>query len=225
LLTLLAMLVVTPVLETTSATRLLFGVLFTLVFLASLPVIFTDRRLRLAALLLGVPTVVGVWTGYILPGLPRLPLAVGFHILAAVFFGFTIAAILRGIHREKDVSAEAISAALCGYILTGVVFGHLYTLVELLAPASFTGEGFAEPKSDERHHLLLTYFSFITLTTTGYGDITPRGALARGLAMAEAIVGQFYIAVLVADLIGKRVSQVLTPRKDGTGEPPPTPPG
>jgi voltage-gated potassium channel Kch len=62
---------------------------------------------------------------------------------------------------------------------------------------------------NEDRYFLLAYFSLVTLATVGYGDITPATELARSLAVVEAIVGQFYIAVLIADLIGKKLSQAV----------------
>jgi hypothetical protein len=64
-------------------------------------------------------------------------------------------------------------------------------------------------------HFQLTYFSFVTLTTVGYGDITPAREGPRGLAVVEAMVGQFYVAVLLGELIGKRVSHALEDRPKG----------
>jgi hypothetical protein len=211
LFSLLGLVVLFPVLGATADTRLLLHVFASLVFIAALVVVFAQRPLRVVAGLLGVPTLVGLWTGYFLPGVPRLPLGVGFHLLAAVFFAFTVGVILRDVYREKGVTVDSVYGAFCGYFLTGLAFGHLYNVVELLAPGSFQGEGFAAGMADEQRHYLLTYFSFITLATVGYGDITPHGNAARGLSVVEAITGQFYIAVLVAELIGRRVSQAFAP--------------
>ena len=209
LFTLLGLVVFVPLCAGRTDTRFLMHFLLSLVFLAALVAVFSHHRLRIIAALLGIPTVVGLWTGYFLPGVPRVALAVSFHLIAAAFFAFTIGVILRDIHRETDVTTDSVYGAFCGYLLAGLMFSHLYNVVELLQPGSFRGEDFAAAMSDERRHFLLTYFSFITLTTVGYGDILPGSNAARGLAAVEAIVGQFYIAVLVAELIGKRVSQAL----------------
>src|SRR5690348_14459845 len=173
LLTLLLLLVVYPLLRGLAGTRLLFDALLTLVFLAAFPVVFAERRPRLPALLLGVPTVVGAWTGYALPGLPRLPLVAGFHLLAALFLALAVLSILRGIFRGRTVTAESLCGALCGYVLVGVAFGHLYSLLETVSPGSFHGsEGLGSQLQDEEGcHFLLTYFSLVTLTTLGYGQI------------------------------------------------------
>jgi hypothetical protein len=214
LVTLILLLVLYPVLRGLAGTRLLFDALLTLVFLATFPVVFAERQLRLPALLLGVPTVVGAWTGYALPGLPRPPLVAGFHLLAALFLALAVLSILRGIFRGGTVTAESIYGALCGYVLVGVAFGDLYCLLETINPGSFHGsEGLASQLQDEEGcHFLLTYFSLVTLTTLGYGQIAPASDAARGLAVVEAILGQFYIGVLIAELISLRVSQAVSGR-------------
>src|SRR5262249_47876556 len=133
------LLVVDPVLRGIPGTRPLGDALLTLVFLASFPVVFTRSRLRLPALALGVVTraralgvvrVAGVGTGSAPPGLPRPPLVLGFHLAAALFGALTVGTILRDIFRAEGVSADGIYGALCGYLLVGVVFGHLYCVVE-----------------------------------------------------------------------------------------------
>lgn len=211
---LIALIVLFPLLRSARGTRVLLDAVIALVFLVSIVNVFTTPLLRVAAIVLAVPTLVGVATGYLLPGVPRVELATGLHLLAATYFGFTIGVILRGFRRESGVSADAVYGAFCGYMLLGLAFGHLYCVAELLQPGSFRGDDFGKP-SDDGHHFLLTYFSFLTLTTVGYGDITPGSDPARGLAVVEAIAGQFYLAVLVAELIGKRVSQAFSPPAGG----------
>jgi voltage-gated potassium channel len=224
LVTLITLLVVYPLLRDAFGGRLLSDVLTALVFIAALVVIFNDPPFRLVALVLGIPTVVGAWVGYFLPALPRLPFDVGFHLVAALFFGFTVVAILRTIHREKTVSADSVHGAFCGYLLVGLLFGHLYRCLETLFPGSFHGNEIlaAHLQDEERRHFLLVYFSFITLTTVGYGDITPASEATRGLAVIEAVLGQFYLAVLIGELIGKRVSQVLSDQQASPPNPPST---
>jgi hypothetical protein len=170
-----------------------------------------QHRRGLVALLLGVPAVVGIWTNYVLPGIPRLPVVCAFHVLAPLFLGFTLASILRTVHGEEKVSAESIYGALCGYLLIGLAFGHLYCLVQTIEAKSFNGsaEFMTQLQHEDRQYFLLAYFSFTTLTSVGYGDITPGRDIARALAVLEALLGQFYIAVLIGELIGKRVAQVL----------------
>jgi flagellar biosynthesis protein FliR len=110
------------------------------------------------------------------------------------------------------VTNDTISGAVCGYLLMGVVFGFLYGIIALLYPGSFIVAGKTiqpEPSSFDYHHEIinLIYYSFVTLATVGYGDITPASAPARALAMIEAGAGQFYVAILIARLVSIRYSR------------------
>jgi hypothetical protein len=204
--------IIYPLLRSAFSTRLLLDVLLTIVFAAAFFMVFSQGSFRIPALVLGIPTIVGAWIDYVVPGLPRIPLLIGFHVVAALFLGFAVAIVLRTIHKEVSVSADAIYGAICGYLLVGLAFGHLYCLTEALNPGSFhVSEPFSTPSQlDDRHHFMLTYFSFVTLTSVGYGDILPGSGTVRSLAVVEAIFGQFYIAVLIGELIGKRVSQAMS---------------
>jgi hypothetical protein len=213
LVALLLLLVAYPVLRGPVGSPVLFDVLLSAVFLAALGVVFPGPRVRLVALTLGVPTVLGVWAGYALPGFPRRPLEISFHLAAGLFLAFAVATILRGVFRETTVTADSVYGGFCGYVLTGLAFGHAFCLVETLAPGSFSASGALPDRLRDRaeQHFLLSYFSLTTITTAGFGDVTPASDTARALAMVEAVAGQFYIAVLVAELVGKRLAQALPP--------------
>jgi voltage-gated potassium channel Kch len=90
-------------------------------------------------------------------------------------------------------------------------------MVESLNPGSFReSEHVSAPLQEEgRQYFTLAYFSLVTLTSVGYGDIIPGSGIVRSLAVVEAIIGQFYIAVLIGELIGKRVSQAMAGRPSG----------
>jgi hypothetical protein len=217
LVSLVLLLAAYPLLAETPAGRLVFCTLLTAVFVAALPVVFTDRPLRLLAGVLAVPTVTWAWIRYFLPVQPAPPLAVGLHLTAALFLALTVTAILRAVSRRETVSADAIYGAFCGYLLVGVAFSHVYAAIDAVSPTAFEEKvsPAARRRDDERRHFTLLYFSLITLTTVGYGDVTPATAPARGLAVIEAVLGQFYLAVLIAQLIGKWVSQPSPGRGPG----------
>jgi Ion channel len=109
--------------------------------------------------------------------------------------GLGIAALLAAsVLGEGRVDGERICAALCVYLLAGIAFGGFFATLEATAPGSLSG-----PAPIELDDAI--YFSFVTLATLGYGDITPVAAAARALAVLEAVFGQLYLAVLIARLV------------------------
>lgn len=105
----------------------------------------------------------------------------------------------------NNMSANRIVGAICVYLMLGVIWALSYGLLELMIPGSFGGltEGAATLSWSPDW----VYFSFVTITTLGYGDVLPLTFFSRTLAYFEAIVGQFYLAVLVAGLVGAHLTE------------------
>lgn len=116
--------------------------------------------------------------------------------------GFTFSRIARS--GSMQITTNRLIGAGSVYLLLGLGFGVLNMLIEALLPGSFKG---LNPGGDGSVGLDLIYFSFVTMTTLGYGDVTPVRPLAQAMAYMGAVAGQFYIAVLVAGLVGGYVSQ------------------
>ncbi len=131
------------------------------------------------------------------------------ELSASLFVGLAILAAgasLRFALKAESVNREQVAAALSTYLLVGHVFGVCYWQVEQLRAGSFAASGV--PVAAGRLDLpTCVYFSFVTLTTLGYGDIVPLTPTTRGLAVSEAIIGQLYLAVLVARLVAARVTK------------------
>jgi len=125
-------------------------------------------------------------------------------LLRVLFLSLAAGVILRHVLSSRErVTLDTILGAICVYVLIGFSFGIIYHLVELHSPGSFQahdeialGGGALRVRT-----ALFEYFSFVTLSTLGYGDITPVRPLARSLTMFEAMIGQFYIAIIVARLV------------------------
>lgn len=128
--------------------------------------------------------------------------------LAAVV-GFTLVVVLARVLEHRTVTLRSIAAALSGYLLLGIMFTHVFGLVAWLEPPFFADGATADGRA-------LQYFSFTTLTTLGYGDLTAATYAGRGLATFEALLAQVYLVTIVARLVaswhGPRV-----------GGPPPVP--
>ena len=119
---------------------------------------------------------------------------------------------LRGVLKQKAITSETISMSISVYLMLAFTWGLLYVVIFLLQPNAFSIAGLPAPMPG--HHAdsqpllpTLGYFSLITLSTVGYGDITPLTMQARFAAAAEGITGQFYLAILVARLVGMQMSQ------------------
>lgn len=122
------------------------------------------------------------------------------------FLGLTTAGVLARVLRAERVTSRQIEGAVAAYLMIGLLWGFAYTLLELSYPGSFnfsTEAAGADPVESRRE---LAYFSFVTLTTLGYGDVTPRSPSARTLATLEALVGQLYLVILIARLVSLRAN-------------------
>jgi len=122
----------------------------------------------------------------------------------SLFLSIVAIAILFDLFQSKKVSGDTMAGAVCVYLLIALIFSYLYVLVEICSPGSFS---FTQGQA--RMHLWLSkefysffYFSLITMTTVGYGDVTPISKAARTCASLEAILGQVYLTILVARLVG-----------------------
>jgi voltage-gated potassium channel len=118
--------------------------------------------------------------------------------------------ILVDVLAAKQIVFDMICGALCVFVLFGMCWAQVYTLLERVAPGSFAvdfGRYHVDAGADPLAAAgVFTYYSFVTLTTVGYGDIVPSSATARWLVWLEAVFGQFYMAVFVSRLIGLQAS-------------------
>lgn len=125
--------------------------------------------------------------------------------MAAVFCFYlmtTVIALLE-IARPTAIDLNKIMGSICVYLLAGINWAFLYYFAELLHPGSFQGLTITHM---ELRLFELSYYSYVTLSTLGYGDITPVQPIVQTLAIIEALFGQFYIAILVAILVGTHIS-------------------
>jgi hypothetical protein len=128
-----------------------------------------------------------------------------------LFFVFVTWAELHALLRHREITGETISLAVAVYLLLGMCWGILYSVLFLLQPDAFSFGGSPEMAAMLSHHPeeafpIFIYFSMTTLATIGFGDITPLTLQARYAAVAEGITGQFYLTILVARLVGVQIS-------------------
>ena len=178
-----------------SAWKLLFSVMV----LSSIFNVDHNPFVRIVAYILVLPTILFCFLDLIYP----CPLFFILNVLSTTIFLFACtSSILFDVVLRAKVTLETLRGVICAYFMIAFAFGYTFYLVEYLVPGSFRMIGAALSPYDYAHYLSqLFYFSFITLLTIGFGDITPLRSLSQTLTVIEGIIGQFYIAILVARLV------------------------
>jgi uncharacterized membrane protein len=199
LLSILLVFALRPFLEPIVRLSLLSDIFFSLVMLSGIHAVSNRRRDYVLSFSTGIPAVLLSWTSQLLLApVVRVPAA----IFTAAFFALALILILSHVKKQKEVTQDVVMGAVCAYFLIGIVWAYIYFLLESASPGSFS---LTRELSREPVHFI--YYSFITLTTVGYGDILPVSNPARSLAVLEAMMGQMYLAVVMAKLVAVHISQ------------------
>ena len=205
LLMIASLLVIAPLVEEFVHLRLLVDIFWTAVFVSAVYAVSQKKHHLAIGVLLALPMLSSIWISYLLE---HIGLRVFGYLCGAVFFVFTIVQILIFIFKQERVSRDLIVGAVLVYLLMALAWTFIIAILEILHPGSYA---MAQTESGRgTWHFL--YFSFVTITTLGYGDITPVTKLARSLCILEAVMGQIYLVVSVAWLVGMHVSQKMTER-------------
>jgi voltage-gated potassium channel len=117
------------------------------------------------------------------------------------------AGILRFVYRSRRLTADGVFATIVAYLIIAIIFSRLYLLLIAADPASFSLPVAATQRTPHLLQVDLLYYSLVTQCSVGYGDILPVSETARMLAMIQAVVGQFYMAVVVAIFVGMYAAQ------------------
>ncbi|ODR96585.1 hypothetical protein AUC70_15110 [Methyloceanibacter stevinii] len=201
LLLILCLLIVVAPIATSPATAFGIELLFNVVFIAGAYWLARGDSTRWVYLCLTLAALITRW-GALLTGAQWLQVTSATVTLA--WFALSIALIFGELARRRDVDANTIMGAVVAYLLLAVAFAYLYGIIEHIQPGSFAGL----PANTDRAHLgdALIYFSLVTLTTVGCGDIVAVSGPARPLAGLEAACGTLYVAVMIARLVAIEVA-------------------
>ncbi|MGB3555085.1 MAG: ion channel [Jannaschia sp.] len=183
-----------PVAASGLAGTVAFYLFYASIFAVGTWVLTADRPLRAAASASGAAVLVaGIWAG-LGDGAGRAPAV---FLTSIAYHAVFVWVLIRYTFRAREVMTETILAATALYLVIGSGFAAIFATVEWLQPGSFVGPD--GPVSSWQEHL---YFSYVTLTSAGYGDILPRRPVAQAAAVTEAIVGVLYTVILLARLVG-----------------------
>ncbi len=192
-----ALLVLRPVVEEFATRPWLQPLFLTIVMLASVRAVSKDRRHVIVVAVLVLIAAGGEWSRLTDYGLNQV--IPGFAAMMA--FAWIAMVLAQDVFRDRDyISADMIYGGINIYLLVAVAFASAYRVQVLLVPGSING------LSADSSIVDAIYYSFITITTLGYGDVTPISDNARMLASTEAVFGQLYIAVLLAKLVATHIS-------------------
>ena len=176
------------------AERLIRDALLSLILLSGVMAVATDRRPFLVCATVATVAVLVRWGNWIFPTPATLALN---DIAGLSSLGVLCAVLGLKVFRSGTAASDRILGAVALYALIGVVWAEAYQLIDLHSSGSFNGI----QASGSSNHSTWIYFSFVTLTTVGYGDITPVAKAVKSLAIFEALIGQLYPAIVLARLV------------------------
>src|SRR6267378_2775469 len=195
-----------PFVEEVKGGDVIVSILLSLVLLSAVLAVADRKGVFFIALVLAIPAIAGRWINHFRPDLAPPPV---FLVAGLALIAFVVANLLRFVLRAPSVNTEVLCASISAYLMLGLMWTVAYWLVDQVTPG-----GAFSFNTDHGVHSMNGftgfYFSFITLSTVGYGDITPVSRVARWLAAMEAMTGLLYVAVLIARL----VSMYSTPKSN-----------
>lgn len=194
---LILMLIIYPFADKSEGGMLLLGLLNSAVLIASALASSRARRILIIAFTLAVLALVLQWTWII--GRDRDN---GLYLLLVLilFYVFTIGHLLVSVLRPGPVTGNKLHGAISAYLMLGLLWAFLYLLIELISPGCFVNLAVKDQGALVWRQFV--FFSFTTLTTTGYGDIVPVTGHAQSVTILEQVVGVLYVAILIARLAG-----------------------
>jgi hypothetical protein len=185
--------VVPPLVTAGGGRRFTSDVVFALLLVSGVHALGGGRAARMVLMPAAIVTLVLDLGSWFVPVPPTLVLALG--LVSQVLF---LVVVLGLTLRDGPVTGHRLLGGVAAYLLLGVIWAYAYTLVGTISPGAFSG-----PIDVGDGPRALLYFSFVTLTTVGYGDVQPLHPVARSLAMLEAVTGVLYIAILISRLVSQ----------------------
>lgn len=216
--TLLAMIMLAPFIEGTHGGVITRNIINVFVVLSAVAAVGRSLISFLIVLALALPALVLRWLSMTSDATVLVDLALGFDVAV---YATAIALLLRYVFDREVMTSDRLWGAAAAYLMIGLLWSFLFAIVDRIHPGSFSVRGAIAAL--ELHDLI--YFSFSSLTTTGFGDIVPVGRIAKTVATLQVIIGQLFIAILIAKLVGVYPAAIqqtkpesLDPREQGDGE-------
>jgi hypothetical protein len=195
---LVLLLLIYPLVDDRLLPKLLVGVLNMVILIAGAFASSRKRRTLMIAFGLALPASLLHWMSIVAPS---RAIDLMLCTTMAMFYVFTIAYVLGSVLQPGPVTGAKLHGAIAAYIMLGFLWTFIYVGIDHLTSGAFTFTGGCDAGRPLEWREFV-FFSFVTLTTTGYGDIVPAVAHAQSAAVLEQLAGTFYVAVLIARLAG-----------------------
>lgn len=184
--------------------RQIFHVLYSLVLISGILAVVQEKRMRFLMITLSILALIGTWSNYSVGGNIQVTYILIDRIIALTYLGIIAGLILREVILCKRVTVDTLMGSVCAYLLIAAAWGITYSAIELADANSFRIPAHLNHDRMDYITSLNTwfYYSFMSLTTLGYTEIRPESRPAGTLTWLEAVAGQFYLALLVARLVG-----------------------
>ena len=204
LISILLLMVISPILADLNFVTKFLEIFMTLIMLLSLGTSQESKSLIRVGIILAIPAILTGWLAQFI----TWPIMVSTNnILDLVFLVFVFVNLMRIILTSKRVTTHVIYGAISAYLMLGLAFSNIYLLLISYNPESFLIHDGTHVSSETFRSLIdVFYYSYVTLTTLGYGDIIPATSVARMLSSLEALIGQLFLTVIVARLVALHVS-------------------
>jgi len=192
---LLIYVVATPFFAQVINESLFLDIIFSAVMVSAILTLSQEKKSRIVVILLVLPCLVLLWLN--LPDSSAEIFLAG-TALQAVFNFFMVFIIMWLVFQAPVITRDILSASIVAYLFVALFFAKSFLVLEILSPGSFSISSdriMTDPS-------VMKYFSFVTLTTLGYGDVVPISDQAKTMAISEALIGQIYLTVLIARLVG-----------------------
>lgn len=190
--------------DNSNVNRTIFNLLFFTVVISAMRSLSQSRAVQIFAFTTGV---FALSASMLAEFQPSRGLLVGVYACYLAIFLSLLNALSRSVFQSGRIDTNRILGAVCIYFLLGLIWALVYSIIEVCSPNSFNIPDYVALGVRQQMVCDMIYFSNVTLTTLGYGDILPLSNLTRTLANLEAMAGQLYIAIVIARMVGVQVTQ------------------
>ncbi len=189
-----------PLVSSVEISSYLFLILMSLILITGVYAVRRKRKHLIPAVILLIPSLIVFWF--------QIPSNNDFYILFArtspvLLFSYIALLIFIDVLTARKVTADIVAGGVSVYLLIGLIFSLIYHAYYILDPSAFTmaDQIISTGQEGSSYLYLFNYFSYVTMTTLGYGDITPASLEARTMVQVETLMGQLYVAIFIARLV------------------------